>query len=95
VDRVGCLAVEGARAGADPLEQGLQPVGDRLHGGQVDGPGGALQAVGAAEHVVPVRGRAPERGPDRRDVLAVLDVEGGEEELADIGGQDGARPQCR
>jgi hypothetical protein len=89
VDGVGGLPVEDARAGAYPLEQRLQAMGDRFHGGEIDGPGGALQAVGAAEHVVPVRRGAAQGTADRRDVFAVLDLEGREQELADVGGQGG------
>ena len=61
---------------------------DRLDGGQINRPGRPFQAVGAAEHVVPIRGGAAERPADCRDVLAMLDVEGGEQELADVLGQD-------
>ena len=55
VDGVGRLAVEGRAPVGTRSNSGLQPVGDLLHGRQIDGAGGALQAVGAAEDVVPVR----------------------------------------
>ena len=84
MDGIARLPIESPRAGADPFEQRLQPVGDRLDGGQIHGAGRSLQAVGAAEHVVPVRGRTAQGRPDRRDVLPVLDVEGGEQQLADV-----------
>ena len=70
---------EPALLGHHALEQSLQAMGDGLHRRQVDGPGGALQAVRPPEDVVPIGHvlavLAPEGGADRINVLAVLDLE--------------------
>ena len=74
---------------AQPGEERFQPVRQLLHRGQVHRPGGALQAVRAAEDVAQVQRppglRRRQGGADGIQVFPVLHREGGQQFLAEVG----------